>query len=53
MITNPVQYYAVASRVEQLKDAASGSQASKELKVLIKLLVEFESKKVGSQLKAA
>lgn len=53
MITTPVQYYAVASRIEQLKNAASGSQAAKELKVLVQLLVEFESRNANSQLKAA
>ncbi|GAA4435292.1 hypothetical protein GCM10023188_27190 [Pontibacter saemangeumensis] len=53
MITTRVQYYAVASRIEQLKNAASDSQAAKELKVLVKLLVEFECKKASEQLKAA
>ncbi|GAB3541471.1 hypothetical protein GCM10027443_40800 [Pontibacter brevis] len=44
MITTQVQYHAVASRIEQLKDAMPGSEASKELKVLTKMLVDFESK---------
>lgn len=43
MIKTQVQYYAVASRIEQLKDAASGSGAAKELKVLTKLLIDYES----------
>lgn len=43
MITTKVQYHAVASRIEQLKDAPSGSEAAKELKVLMKLIVDFES----------
>lgn len=43
MITTQVQYHAVASRIEQLKDAEPGSDAAKELKVLTRLLVEFES----------
>lgn len=43
MITTHTQYHAVASRMEQLKDAAPGSQPAKELKVLTRLIVEFES----------
>lgn len=45
MITTQVQYYAVALRIEQLKDAASGSAAAKELKVLTKMIVDFESRR--------
>lgn len=45
MITTQVQYHAVASRIEQLKDAAPGSAPAKELKVLTKLLVDFESRR--------
>lgn len=43
MITTQAQYHAVASRIEQLKDAAAGSGAAKELKVLTKLIVDFEN----------
>lgn len=43
MITTHAQYNAVASRIEQIKDAPSGSEAAKELKVLMNLLVRFES----------
>ncbi|MFD3002889.1 hypothetical protein ACFS7Z_21155 [Pontibacter toksunensis] len=43
MITTEVQYRAVASRIEQLKDAPSGSEPANELKVLMKLIVDFES----------
>lgn len=43
MITTQIQYHAVALRMEQLKDAAPESAAAKELKVLTKLIVDFES----------
>ena len=45
MIHTQAQYYAVASRIEQIKDAPTGSEASKELKVLTNLIVRFESGK--------
>lgn len=46
MITTQVQYHAVALRIEQLKDAAPGSEASKELKVLTKMLIDYESRRL-------
>lgn len=45
MIRTQVQYYAVASRIEQLKDASANTAAAKELKVLMKMLVDFESRR--------
>ena len=45
MITTHAQYHAVASRIEQIKDAPAGSEAAKELKVLMSLIVSFESGK--------
>lgn len=45
MITTHAQYHAVASRIEQIKDAPSGSEAAKELKVLMNMIVRFESEK--------
>ncbi|RDV10378.1 hypothetical protein DXT99_26440 [Pontibacter diazotrophicus] len=45
MISTHAQYYAVASRIEQIKDAPAGSEAAKELKVLMSLIVSFESEK--------
>lgn len=43
MITTYAQYYAVSSRIEQIKNAPSGSEAAKELKILTGLMSEFES----------
>lgn len=39
------QYQAVAARIEQLKDAEPGTNEAKELKLLMRLLVEFEMKR--------
>lgn len=44
-ITTQGQYDIVASRIEQLKDAAAGSEEAKELKLLTSLIVEFESRR--------
>lgn len=43
-ITTQQQYDTVASRIEQLKDASAGSEEAKELKLLTKLIVDFERK---------
>jgi hypothetical protein len=44
-ITTQEQYDEVASRIEELKDVAPGSEEAKELKLLTKLIVQFESKR--------
>ncbi|GHA65474.1 hypothetical protein [Pontibacter akesuensis] len=41
MITTPLQYHAVASRIEQIKDADAGTPAAEELRILTKLIVKF------------
>ena len=38
------QYDAVADRIEQLKDAPAGSEEAKELKLLTKQIVDFETR---------
>lgn len=37
------QYDAIADRIEQLKNAPIGSEEAKELKLLTKLIVDFET----------
>jgi hypothetical protein len=44
-IVTQEQYDEVASRIEELKDVAPGSEEAKELKLLTKLIVQFESKR--------
>jgi hypothetical protein len=46
MITTPLQYHAVAVRIGQLANVAAGTEAAKELKILTKLLVEFENRRL-------
>lgn len=48
-ITTQDEYDAVASRIEQLKDAAVGSEEAEELKLLTKLIVVYESKNQQSE----
>ncbi|WP_181885177.1 hypothetical protein [Pontibacter diazotrophicus] len=45
-IENQEQYEEVTLRVEQFKDAEPGTNEAKELKVLVKMLVNFEKKQV-------
>ena len=47
-ITTQEQYDAVASRLEELKDAPAGSEEAEELKLLTKLIVDFERKRPQS-----
>ncbi|WP_347157538.1 hypothetical protein [Pontibacter chitinilyticus] len=47
-ITTQERYDFIASRLEQLQNAAPGSAAAKELKLLTKLLVEFEEANLQS-----
>lgn len=47
-ITTQEQYDAVAARLEELKNAPAGSEGAKELKLLTKLIVEFERKRSQS-----
>ena len=48
MIQTQLQYYAVAARIGQLKNAAADTEAAKELKVLMKILIEFERRNLQS-----
>ena len=43
------EYDAVASRIEQLKDGEAGSEEAEELKLLTKLIVEYESNRQQSK----
>ena len=45
MITTQVQYHAVASRIEQIKDATADSIAAKELKILTMMIIDFENRR--------
>lgn len=45
MIATQAQYHAVASRIEQIRNAPTGSEAAKELKVLRNLMADFESQR--------
>lgn len=44
-ITAQDEYDKIASRIEQLKDGEAGSEEAEELKLLTKLIVEYESKR--------
>lgn len=44
-IKSQEQYEVVAARMEQLKDAEAGTPEAKELKLLAKLIVDFELKR--------
>lgn len=44
-ITTQDEYDKIASRIEQLKDGDAGSEEAEELKLLTKLIVEYESKR--------
>jgi hypothetical protein len=45
MITTYAQLHAVASRIKQIKNIPSGSEAAKELEILNNLMTEFTSGK--------
>ncbi|WP_162052692.1 hypothetical protein [Pontibacter pamirensis] len=44
-ITTQDKYDKVAARIEQLKDGEAGSEEAEEMKLLTKLIVEYESKR--------
>lgn len=46
-IENEAQYEEVTHCIEQLKDAEPGTAGAKELKVLIKMIIDFEKKKLN------
>lgn len=45
MITTQAQYHAVSSRIEQIKDAEPDTPEAMELKLLTKLIVEYETQR--------
>lgn len=47
-ITTQEEYEAVASRLEELKDAAPGTGEARELKQLTRLIVAFESRRTAA-----
>lgn len=48
-IKNEAQYEEVTVRIEQLKNAEPGTDEAKELKVLIKMLIDFEKQQVNNE----
>lgn len=47
-IKNEEQYEEVAQRVEQLRNAESGTVEAKEFKALIKLLIDYEKQQMSN-----
>lgn len=45
-IENEEQYEEVTNRIEQLKNAKPGTDEAKELKVLVKMLVNYEKQQM-------
>ena len=50
-INNEEEYEEVTHRIEQLKDAEPGTDEAKELKALIKLLIDYEKQQIQNHRK--